>query len=131
MTCDNLKIYDRPKFKSPRLLLGFSGWMDGGDVSTGTVHCLIEKLGASKFAQIDPEGFYIYSFPGMMEVTALFRPHTKIKEGLIRTYDVPHNAFYASEEDDLILFLGKEPNMRWEDFTGCILCITKFYVNPV
>jgi len=123
MACDNLKIFSKPEFKSPRLLLGFSGWMDGGDVSTGTVKCLIDKLGAQMFAEIGPQGFYIYNFPGMMEVTALFRPHTRIEDGLIRAYDAPRNTFYAGEKDDLILFLGKEPNTRWEEFGDCVFSL--------
>jgi proteasome assembly chaperone (PAC2) family protein len=123
MSAEKLKIYDRPEFKSPRLLLGFSGWMDGGEVSTGTVKALIEKLKARKIADIDPEGFYIYSFPGMMEMTAMFRPHTRIEDGLIRTYEVPHDSFFASEEGDLVLFLGKEPNMNWEEFADCIFSL--------
>jgi len=123
MSDAKLKIYDRPKFKDPRLLLGFSGWMDGGDVSTGTVKCFIDKLGARKIADIDPEGFYIYSFPGMMEVTAMFRPHTRIEDGLVKAYEVPHDSFFASEEEDLILFLGKEPNLNWEEFGDCIFSL--------
>jgi len=123
MASKKLSIFDRPKLKEPRLLLGFSGWMDGGDVSTGTVKCFIEKLGAQKFATINPEGFYIYNFPGMMEVTALFRPHTKVEEGLITSFEVPADAFFASPENDLILFLGKEPNLLWEEFADCILSL--------
>ena len=80
MASDKLEICKRPKLSNPRLLLGFSGWMDGGDVSTGTIKCFIDKLDAQRFAEIDPTGFYIYSFPGTMEITALFRPHTQIKE---------------------------------------------------
>jgi len=123
MASKKLSIFDRPKLKEPRLLLGFSGWMDGGDVSTGTVKCFIDKLGAQKIATINPEGFYIYNFPGMMEVTALFRPHTKVEEGLITSFEVPANAFFASPENDLILFLGKEPNLLWEEFADCILSL--------
>jgi proteasome assembly chaperone (PAC2) family protein len=123
MTTDKLNIVRRPKLKNPRMLLGFSGWMDGGDVSTGTVKCLIDKLGARKFATIKPEGFYIYNFPGMMEVTALFRPHTKIEDGLITSFEVPADAFFASSENDLIIFLGKEPNLLWEEFADCILSL--------
>jgi proteasome assembly chaperone (PAC2) family protein len=123
MASKKLNIFDRPKLKSPRLVIGFSGWMDGGDVSTGTVKCFIEKLGAQKFATINPEGFYIYNLPGMMEVTALFRPHTKVEEGLITSFEVPADAFFASEEADLIFFLGKEPNLLWEKFANCILSL--------
>ena len=52
MLSGELNIYKKPNFDSPRLLLGFSGWMDGGEVSTGTVKCLIDKLGAQRFAEI-------------------------------------------------------------------------------
>ena len=123
MTPGKLKIYKRPTLQKPRLLMGFSGWMDGGDVSTGTVQCLNEKLEAEKLAEIDPNGFYIYSFPGSMEITSLFRPHTKIKDGEIFSYKTPTNEFFYSEQDNLILFVGKEPNLRWEEYSDCILSV--------
>lgn len=123
MTPGKLKIYKRPVLSKPRLLLGFSGWMDGGDVSTGTVQCLSEKLEADKLAEIDPNGFYIYSFPGSMEITSMFRPHTMIKDGEIFSYKTPTNEFFYSEQDNLIMFTGKEPNLRWEEYSDCILSI--------
>ncbi len=120
MAPEKLRIYEKPELKQPRLLVGFSGWMDGGEVSTGTVRYLIDKLDAEKFAEIDPEGFYIYSFPGLMDVTALFRPHTTISDGLIKRFEVPRDAFYVSETHNLIFFLGKEPNLHWAQFAECI-----------
>jgi proteasome assembly chaperone (PAC2) family protein len=125
MATDKLKIYERPNFHNPRLLLGFSGWMNGGDVSTGTIRCLIDKLNAKKFAEIIPEGFYIYNFPGMMEVTALFRPHARIKDGLIESFDFPQNTFFADEQNDLILFLGNEPNLQWNVYVDCIFLLCR------
>jgi len=123
MASEKLKIYKRPVLNKPRLLMGFSGWMDGGDVSTGTIQCLVEKLEAEKLAEIDPNGFYIYSFPGSMEITSLFRPHAKIKDGEIFAYDTPANTFYYSKQDNLILFSGKEPNLRWEEYSDCIFAL--------
>jgi proteasome assembly chaperone (PAC2) family protein len=123
MACDKLKIYERPKFNNPRMLLGFSGWMNGGEVSIGTVKCLIDKLDAQRFAEIEPTGFYIYSFPGSMEITALFRPHTQIKDGIIKSCEIPTNTFYYNKQSNLILFLGKEPNLNWEEYTECILSV--------
>jgi proteasome assembly chaperone (PAC2) family protein len=108
---------------NPRLLLGLSGWMDGGEVSTGTVDCLVDKLDARRFAEIEPDGFYICSFPGSMEVTALFRPHTKISEGIIESYDAPSSTFFYSDKSNLMLFTGKEPNLNWEDFGECIFSL--------
>ena len=123
MASDRLRIHERPALSEPRMLLGLSGWMDGGDVSTGTVKCLIDKLGARKFAEIEAEGFYIYSFPGSMEMTAFFRPHTRIEDGLIKTFEVPANEFFCDEQNNLILFLGKEPNLLWGDFADCIFSL--------
>ena len=132
MAPGKLNIYKKPKLERPRLLLGFSGWMDGGNVSTGTIECLIVKMRAKRFAEIEPEGFYIYSFPGSMEITALFRPHTKIKNGLIESYQRPTDAFFYSEEHNLILFSGKEPHLQWEEFGDCIFSLcTEFDVKEI
>ena len=120
MASDKLRIVEGLPFEQPRLVVGFSGWMDGGDVSTGTIRVLVQKLGAQRFAEILPEGFYIYNFPGGMEVTSLFRPHCRIQEGLVRRFELPENRFYAVPGSDLILFLGKEPNLAWEDYADCV-----------
>ena len=44
METDRLRIHDSPNLREPRLVLGFSGWMDGGEVSTGTVGYLARTL---------------------------------------------------------------------------------------
>jgi len=123
MDADKLRIHERPPLSNARMLLGFSGWMDGGEVSTGTIRCLIDKLGARKFAEIDPEPFYIYSFPGSMETAALFRPHAKIESGLVRSFEPPKNYFYYDQQNNLVLFIGKEPNLHWRDFADCIFSL--------
>jgi proteasome assembly chaperone (PAC2) family protein len=117
---DSLKIRHRPKLYRATLVLAFTGWMDGGDVSTGTVNRLVRLLRAEPFAEIDPEPFYIYNFPGSMEIAALFRPHVEIEGGLLKTVDMPSNTFYYHDAADLVLFVGKEPNLRWRDFGDCI-----------
>jgi len=117
---DILKISRCPVLDHATLVLAFSGWMDGGDVSTGTVKRLVHLLGAEAFAEIDPEPFYIYNFPGSMEIAALFRPHAEIDGGLVKTIDMPTNTFYSDEPANLVLFVGKEPNLRWRTFGECI-----------
>ncbi len=109
MASDKLSIYERPNMHNPRLLLGLSGWMDGGEVSTGTVDCLVDKLDARRFAEIEPDGFYICSFPGSMEVTALFRPHTKISEGIIESYDAPSSTFFTATKAISCCLRAKSP----------------------
>jgi proteasome assembly chaperone (PAC2) family protein len=113
---DILRIHHRPALDRATLVLALTGWMDGGDVSTGTVRRLVDVLGARPVADIDPEPFTIYNFPGTMEVAALFRPPIKIEDGLVTSLEMPANTFYGHEPANLILFLGKEPNLRWRAF---------------
>src|SRR5262245_66464058 len=116
-----LRFRHRPSLENATLVLAFTAWMDGGDVSTGTVRRLRDLLAARPFAEIDPESFYIYNFPGSMETAALFRPEIKIEDGLIASIDMPSNVFYFHEPANLVLFLGKEPNLRWRTFGDCVL----------
>lgn len=115
-----LRIRQQPVLNRGTLLLAFSGWMDGGDVSTGTVLRLVYLLEADPVAEIDPEPFYIFNFPGTMEITALFRPPVEIENGLIKRLEMPENLFYACEAHNLLLFVGKEPNLCWRTFGDCI-----------
>ena len=115
-----LSIDRVPELNEATLVLAFSGWMDGGDVSTGTVERLVSLLEAKPIASIDPEPFYIYNVPGPMEIAALFRPHIEINDGLVQKVDMPESQFFCCEENNLILFIGKEPNLRWQTFGNCI-----------
>jgi proteasome assembly chaperone (PAC2) family protein len=115
-----LRIEHRPALDGATLVLAFSGWMDGGDVSTGTVRRLVDLLQARRIADIDPEPFFLYNFPGSMELAALFRPHVAIADGLVKSLDMPACTFYCHEPANLLLFLGKEPNLHWRAFGGCV-----------
>ena len=120
-----LKITRPSSLHDATLVLAFSGWMDGGDVSTGTVRRLVELTEAQPIAEIDPEPFFIYNFPGSMEIAALFRPHIEIEDGLVRSLDMPTSMFYCHEPANLVLFVGKEPNMQWRLFGRCILDLAR------
>src|SRR5271163_4728333 len=92
---NHLRIRERLSLDGATLVLAFTGWMDGGDVSTGTVRRLVDVLGARPIAEIDPDPFCLYNFPGSMEVAALVRPAIKIEDGLITALDMPANIFYC------------------------------------
>jgi len=122
---DALRLGDCPKMDRGTLVLSFTGWMDGGNVSTGTVERLIDLLGARQIAQIDPEPFYIYNFPGPMEVAALFRPFVSIEEGVLKSISMPSSTFYCHAPARLALFVGKEPNLNWRAYGDCIFRLAK------
>lgn len=118
-------IYDRDIEPLPgsTMLLAFTGWMDGGDVSTGTVKRLIRKVGAKRFAHLDPEPFFIYNIPGGMEIASMFRPKVKIVDGVVKACEFPHNRFYIDPEHKLLFFVGREPNINWRLFGQCIFAV--------
>ena len=115
-----LTYSQRPQLSNATMLLAFSGWMDGGDVSTGTIQRLVDLVDAKPFAEIDPDPFYIYNFPGSMEMSALFRPEIKVEDGLVTSIELPSTQFFASDEHNLLMFIGKEPNLRWQAFADCL-----------
>jgi proteasome assembly chaperone (PAC2) family protein len=123
---DELRLVDPPKLQNATLLLALTGWMDGGSVSTGTVKHLMGmgRRTSRTIGRIEPDAFYIYNFPGDMETSALFRPHVVYEDGVVTQYDIPANAIYADENANLVFFVGKEPNIRWQAFADCIFEMT-------
>ena len=107
------------------LLLALTGWMDGGDVSTGTVKQIMDRRNAKRIAAIAPDDFYIYNFPGSMEIAALFRPHVRYDDGIVADYEMPSNTFWADESAGLVFFVGKEPNLKWQAFADAVFTLAQ------
>jgi proteasome assembly chaperone (PAC2) family protein len=115
-----------PTLTNATLLLALTGWMDGGDVSTGTVKRLMENRSLSEIARIDADPFYIFNFPGSMEIASVFRPEVKMKNGLIRRAPkMPKNIFHVDAPANLVFFLGAEPNLKWQAFADAIFALCK------
>lgn len=125
MRPEQLQMLVRPSGERARMLVAFSGWMDGGEVSTGALSFLLEELGATKVAAIDPEDFYVMNFPGSMELTSLFRPEIELEQGLLRQYDEPVNEFFYNDKERLVLFRGKEPHLKWGAYTDCVFQVAQ------
>ena len=121
----HLIVQDQPKLKNATMLLALTGWMDGGLVSTGTVRRLMELRDVHEIARIEPDPFYIYNFPGSMEVAALFRPEAKYDGGLITELKLPSNVFHCDPAANLLFFIGQEPNLRWQAFADCVFHMAK------
>ncbi|HEY8667758.1 MAG TPA: PAC2 family protein [Tepidisphaeraceae bacterium] len=125
MALEQLQQIAHPKIEGGTMLLALAGWMDGGHVSTGTVGRMMEGRSAAEFARINSDPFYIYNFPGSMEIAALFRPPVKLENGLIRELEMPVNVFHCDEAGKLAFFIGREPNLRWQEFADCIFAVVK------
>jgi len=111
---------DTPALHDACMVLAFSGWMDGGGVSTGTVGYLTDACAATKAGSLPTDDFYILSFPASMEVSALVRPATRVADGRVQYVEMPDNTIRCSAPDNLVLFEGKEPHLRWEAFASCL-----------
>jgi proteasome assembly chaperone (PAC2) family protein len=117
---EELRIADRPSLRSPVLISAFRGWNDGGQGASLAGGYLAKTWEATRFAEIEPEGFYDFQAT---------RPHVSLVEGQTRHIDWPENAFYHSSipglERDAVLLLGIEPNLRWRTFTGMIVDLAR------
>ena len=117
----DLSITQPIQLDNGTLLVAMTGWMDGGLVSTGTVQRIMADRDNVEVARIDAEPFYIYNFPGSMEIAALFRPEVKYDDGVIDgEMKLPSNIFHVDAKANLAFFLGREPNLRWQSFADCI-----------
>ncbi|MGC9975908.1 MAG: PAC2 family protein, partial [Syntrophales bacterium] len=105
-----LVMLEQPQLTSPYIIVGLNGWLNAGEVSTGSIDYLRRKVGARKFAYIDTQGFYIYQIPSSNPDQTM-RPHVQINEGLVRKLESPQNDLFfwkSGSDHDLILFLGVE-----------------------
>jgi proteasome assembly chaperone (PAC2) family protein len=127
-----LIIQNSPELSAPYVIIGLKGWLNAGEVSTGSIDYLRRKLGARAFAHIEPAGFYVYQIPSSTPEQTL-RPLVKIREGLVRKLDLPRNEFFfwkSGAAHDLILFLGTEPNMDWPEYAQAILDVARQFRAP-
>ncbi|HVM57030.1 MAG TPA: PAC2 family protein [Gaiellaceae bacterium] len=111
-----LTVSYRPKLRRPVLVAAFRGWNDGGQGASLGGGYLAKIWEASRFAEIDSEGFFDFQAT---------RPHVSLVEGLTRRIDWPDNAFFHAEMSgagrDIVILLGIEPNLRWRGFSRLVV----------
>ncbi len=115
---------ERPNLRKPYLIVGFEGWPNAAEVSSSALQYLVETLKAKKFASIPTETFY--------QLSSL-RPVAVIKEGRLIELKYPSNHFYYSKNplsNDVILFSGTEPHLRWSPFANLILNLAENFGVP-
>lgn len=122
---DHLRILNETKVPGSTMLLALGGWMDGGFVSTGTVRQFMRERKLTEIARIEHSDFYLDTFPGSMELASLLRPHVRYNNGLIETIEMHENQIFADEENNLVFFVGKEPNLNWQKFADCLFEVSR------
>lgn len=128
-----LRVTELPELRDPMLVAAFAGWNDAAGSATWAVHFLVDRWGARRFAEIEPEEFFSFTDT---------RPQTRLTNGVVREIIWPSNEFYyarapeppatgtrarrrAEPSRDMLLLLGTEPNLRWKTFNKIItdLCL--------
>jgi predicted ATP-grasp superfamily ATP-dependent carboligase len=115
-----LRMLERPTLARPVLIACFRGWNDGAQGATLAGGYLAKAWGAERFADIDPEDFFDFQAT---------RPQVSLVEGFTRRIQWPETAFYHARIDgadqDAVLLLGIEPNLRWRTFTRLVTNLAK------
>jgi len=115
-----LNVTFRPELRRPVLIAAFRGWNDGGQGASLGGAYLAKQWDATRFAEIDPEGFYDFQAT---------RPQVSLVDGVTRRLDWPENAFYYASipgsDRDAVILLGVEPNLRWKTFTNLVLDLSR------
>jgi proteasome assembly chaperone (PAC2) family protein len=115
-----LNVTFRPELRRPVLIAAFRGWNDGGQGASLGGAYLAKQWDATRFAEIDPEGFYDFQAT---------RPQVSLVDGVTRQLDWPENVFYHAPipgtDRDAIILLGVEPNLRWKTFTNLVLGLSR------
>ena len=118
---DFLKLNNPPTdLDKPIMLFAFEGWADAAEAATHALRYMVRRLKATKFAEIDPEEFYNF---------ARVRPMTKFDDDGNRYIEWPANEFYfhkgEGDQQDVIIFVGVEPNLRWKTFSESLAGVIK------
>jgi proteasome assembly chaperone (PAC2) family protein len=121
----HLTFKSRPTLRNPRIVCGLNGWVNSGNVSTGGVNFFIKQFKAVKFAEMPASRYHIYQMPGALSLSPVFR----MEDGLIVKSHLPKNEFYYAvnpvSDRDLILFLGTEPNLNWEEYADNVVSLAR------
>jgi proteasome assembly chaperone (PAC2) family protein len=123
---EEIIYFEKPNLHKPCLIIGFEGWPNAAEVSSSALQQLVENLDAKKFASMLMENFY---------QTSSLRPVGVIKEGRLVELKFPGNHFYYAKglvPNDLILFSGIEPHLRWNIFVDQLLDLAeRFDVSQI
>jgi predicted ATP-grasp superfamily ATP-dependent carboligase len=108
---EHIAIESTPRLSRPKMIAAFRGWNDAGGAASLAAGYLRAVTDAERFAVVDPDPFIDYQQT---------RPSVTLVDGFVRQVEWPETEILASEEHDLVLVMGPEPNMRWRAYTDSI-----------
>jgi len=113
---DELQWEERPQgLRDPVMVMAFGGWNDAAHAASGALAFVGERLGAERFASIDPDTFFDFQAT---------RPLIDLSSGEGAPIAWPAIELLVARapdaEHDLVLVAGAEPSTRWRAFTEIV-----------
>jgi predicted ATP-grasp superfamily ATP-dependent carboligase len=108
---EHITIEATPRLRAPTMIAAFQGWNDAGGAASLAAGYLRVATDAERFAVVDPDPFIDYQQT---------RPTVTLLDGQVRKVEWPETEILASEDADIVIVLGPEPNMRWRAYTDAI-----------
>jgi proteasome assembly chaperone (PAC2) family protein len=117
---DSVVFLDQPTLQRPVLVTAFHGWNDAGESASGAAEFLLGEWEAEPFAYLDPEEFFDFQ---------VNRPTVRLEDGVSRVIEWPSNEFHHARVGgrDVVIFLGREPNIRWRTFATAIVDVGRTF----
>lgn len=110
---DYLNIDRLPELHDPVAIVAFGGWNDAASAATNAARFVVRRLGARRFASIDPETFFDFRET---------RPSVRLDSRGQRELVWPTNEFFYARNPtgphDVVVGIGIEPNLRWHAFAS-------------
>jgi proteasome assembly chaperone (PAC2) family protein len=123
----NLIWTEKPVLDNPLMILGFSGWSNGGEVPSSVLWYILSRIDAKIIAELKPDRFYTYNL-GRPDAK---RPLVEIENGMIQAFTAQSLNFWAHKAElggkDLLLVSGPEPELNWNSVTQTIINLAKYY----
>lgn len=109
-----LTFIREPALRSPALIAAFAGWGDGGEAASAAVRWLVRRLPGTRFAHIEGESYHDFTSS---------RPSVRQVRGERRLTWPVHDffSFDGGAGRDLVLLIGREPELRWRAYCDTIL----------
>jgi len=107
MTKDVFKFSGRPEFRNPALIVGWGE--DAGKLSPKVINYLNSRIRSKSFCEIEPGCFFSLDGVAIENNVARF----------------PENKFYYSEDNNLVIFKGYEPQFERYGFLSAILDVAQ------
>lgn len=113
MGYSTIRLREIPALISPTMIIGFRGWGNALDVSTGMAAYLVDQHHGRSIGIVHSDTCYRYDEN---------RPVTKIENGTLKAIQPPGGCLFAvqssgTQNKDLLILIADEPSSNWYRFS--------------